>query len=150
MARPSSSPVTADSRRGSRRQRRRSAVPMIIGLFAATAALAGLLLVLLGPRRDAPARPAANRLGEVTESKPSPVDPSAGPNAALPPAAEVPAADFSRYLVVDTGRMPWAPPTAGPPPRLEYLPPGSQLVLLARPAEIEASDEGRLFLRSLG
>ncbi len=123
---------------------------MIIGLLVATAALAGLLIVLLGPRREPPARPAATRLGGVAESKPNPVDPSAGPNAALPPAAEVPAADSSRYLVVDTGQMPWAPPTSGPRPRLEYLPPGSQLVLLARPAELEASDEGRLFLRSLG
>ncbi|MFM1905078.1 MAG: hypothetical protein RLZZ440_2978, partial [Planctomycetota bacterium] len=35
-------------------------------------------------------------------------------------------------------------------PRLEYLPPGSQLVLLARPAELLAMDEGQRFLRSLG
>jgi hypothetical protein len=36
------------------------------------------------------------------------------------------------------------------PPSLAYLPPGSQLVLLARLAEIEANDEGRLFRASLG
>lgn len=52
--------------------------------------------------------------------------------------------------VVDNGHLPWASPTDGRPPRLAYLPAGSQLMLLARPAEIVADDEGRRFVRSLG
>ena len=43
-----------------------------------------------------------------------------------------------------------ASPTAGAPPSLSYLPPGSQLVLLARLADLAADDEGSLFLKSLG
>ena len=52
--------------------------------------------------------------------------------------------------IVDSVSLPWASPTAGQPPTLAYLPPGSQLILLARPAEIVADAEGRQFVRSLG
>ena len=52
--------------------------------------------------------------------------------------------------VVPSATLPWAPPTAGGPPTLAYLPPGSQLVLLVRPAEIVADEEGGRFVRSLG
>ncbi len=52
--------------------------------------------------------------------------------------------------VVESDTLPWASPTSGPPPTLAYLPSGSQLVILARPADILASDEGRLFVRALG
>jgi len=52
--------------------------------------------------------------------------------------------------VVDSDTLPWASPTAGPPPTLAYLPPGSQFFVLARPADILASGEGSLFLRGLG
>ena len=52
--------------------------------------------------------------------------------------------------VVESDTLPWASPTAGSPPTLAYLPSGSQLVIIARPADILASDEGRLFVRALG
>ena len=52
--------------------------------------------------------------------------------------------------IVDSASLPWASPTDGKPPSLAYLPPGSQLVLLARPAEIVADEEGRQFVKSLG
>jgi serine/threonine protein kinase len=52
--------------------------------------------------------------------------------------------------IVDSNDLPWASPTAGRPPSLAYLPPGSQLMLLARPAEIVADEEGRQFVKSLG
>lgn len=55
-----------------------------------------------------------------------------------------------RAVVVDDPDLPWASPTDGSPPTLAYLPPGSQLVLLTRPAEISGDEEGRLFLRALG
>jgi hypothetical protein len=68
-------------------------------------------------------------------------------------AAEIPVASpatATRQVVVDHPTLPWASPTSGPPPRLAYLPPGSQLILLARLAELSADDEGRLFLAALG
>ena len=52
--------------------------------------------------------------------------------------------------IVDSASLPWASPTDGKPPSLAYLPPGSQLVLLARPAAIVADEEGRQFVKSLG
>jgi hypothetical protein len=61
-----------------------------------------------------------------------------------------PPAAVSRQVVVDDPGLPWASPTAGPRPRLDYLLPGSQLILLARPAALAADIEGELFLRALG
>lgn len=55
-----------------------------------------------------------------------------------------------RQVIVDDQSLPWASPTAGPAPMLAYLPPGAQIVLLARPAAIAAEPEGRLFVKSLG
>ena len=55
--------------------------------------------------------------------------------------------------LVDSGatEIPYeGPQPHGPPPRLQYLPPGSQLILLARPAEAIATTEGARFVRSLG
>ena len=52
--------------------------------------------------------------------------------------------------IVDSADLPWASPTDGKPPSLAYLPPGSQLILLARPAAIVADQEGRQFVKSLG
>ena len=56
----------------------------------------------------------------------------------------------SQVQIVDSPDLPWASPTAGPPPTLAYLPPGSQLILLARPAAIVSDEEGRQFVKSLG
>jgi|694.fasta_scaffold68212_2 serine/threonine protein kinase len=50
----------------------------------------------------------------------------------------------------DVPSVPWASPTSGSPPTLQHLPPGSQLVLLARPADLFASDDGRQFVKALG
>ena len=51
----------------------------------------------------------------------------------------------------DSGEIPYeSPQPPGAPPRLQYLPPGSQLILLARPAEALATTEGERFVRSLG
>ncbi|MFM8703163.1 MAG: serine/threonine protein kinase, partial [Planctomycetia bacterium] len=61
-----------------------------------------------------------------------------------------PQAPGSQVKIVDSDSLPWASPTAGKPPTLAYLPPGSQLVLLARPAEVMADAEGRQFVRALG
>jgi hypothetical protein len=50
----------------------------------------------------------------------------------------------------DAPNVPWASPTSGLPPMLAHLPPGSQLVLLARPADLLASTKGSLFVKALG
>ena len=65
------------------------------------------------------------------------------------PAAAQPVA-IERQIIVDDSTLPWASPTSGTPPRLAFLPPGSQLVLLARPAAALGDEEGRLFYRALG
>lgn len=79
-----------------------------------------------------------------------------GANAPEKPATDAdrtptePVSSGPRLSVVDSTDLPWASPTAGKPPSLSYLPPGSQLILLARPEKIVADEEGRQFVRSLG
>jgi len=60
------------------------------------------------------------------------------------------AAPPARQQIVDDPNLPWASPTEGERPKLAYLPPGSQLVLLARPAALLADAEGALFVKALG
>jgi eukaryotic-like serine/threonine-protein kinase len=81
--------------------------------------------------------------GEPTATKTTQRPEAGGPAAPPPPAAVA-------EEIVDSPDLPWASPTHGRPPTLAYLPPGSQLVLLARLAALEADEEGRLFRRSLG
>jgi serine/threonine-protein kinase len=105
-----------------------------------------------GPRTPAePANPDRPR-GARPPSDPPQVDPrptvTTEPQAAGEPEQATTAA--VRQVVVDDDSLPWASPTAGPPPTLAYLPPGSQLILVARPAAIAATPEGRLFVKSLG
>jgi hypothetical protein len=69
--------------------------------------------------------------------------------AAAPPPARLRTAD-PQLSVVESESLPWAPPTSGRPPALEFLPPGAQIVLLVRPAEIVADEEGGKFMASLG
>jgi hypothetical protein len=93
--------------------------------------------------------PIAEPSVEPASADPSP---SAAPRAAEVPTETVAAATApaATQVIVDDPDLPWASPTTGSPPALAYLPPGSQLILLARLAEIEADDEGRKFLTSLG
>jgi len=53
-------------------------------------------------------------------------------------------------LVVDNGDVLWASPTRGEPISLDFLPGGAQSLLIARPAEIAALEEGGRVLRALG
>jgi len=56
-----------------------------------------------------------------------------------------------RFVVVEGDQtLPWAPPTGGQPPTLAYLAPGSQLMLLVRPAAALAGEEGRRIVTALG
>jgi serine/threonine-protein kinase len=129
-------------------------------------AAVGLAVILVGavvplvyrPRPAAsPPKPVPAKAVDQTIDKPA-VDKPAAPSAdSKPEVAETeeqaprgPEAIATAVNVVDSDTLPWASPTSGPPPTLAYLPSGSQLILLARPADILASDEGRLFLRALG
>lgn len=52
--------------------------------------------------------------------------------------------------VVDDETLPWASPTTGRPPLLDFLPQGSQCVLIAKPAELLADEEGQRVVEALG
>lgn len=52
--------------------------------------------------------------------------------------------------VPDNGTLLWASPTRGPPLELKYLPPGSQIYLAVRPAELFEGPEGEKILFALG
>ena len=53
-------------------------------------------------------------------------------------------------IVADDGQQPWQSPTEGQPVSLRYLPPGSQVFLMIRPADLLASAEGPRILQALG
>jgi hypothetical protein len=81
---------------------------------------------------------------------PRPVEePAPAPTVEATPTAQ--AAPVAAAVVVrDAPDLPWVSPTTGPPPTLEYLPPGAQLVLLARPADLMSDDEGGRLVRAFG
>ena len=171
--RPVALPSAADAAR-QRAGRAKLIGGLLVGLIVAAAA--GLVISRINatqrPRR--PAAEVAARGGDAAMPAPAAVVPPVAPA----PAAEVaprreiepPPADVGpgstaeattesrertpalppQQVVVDDPTLPWASPTSGPPPTLAYLAPGSQLILLARLAEIATDAEGMLFLKSLG
>jgi hypothetical protein len=90
----------------------------------------------------------------MEESPPNQTQPADQAAAGAEPAPAAPGrrppVAASRQIVVADDSLPWASPTDGPRPRLAYLPPGSQLGLVGRPADLLAAEPGRLFLESLG
>jgi hypothetical protein len=129
-----------------RRRKRKPLLGLGLGLAAACIAAAAVGWFIFLRSADLP------QPGDKTPAKQS--QPTAVADAAaMPPAepaAETSAGPTTKTRIVDSSEAPWASPTDGPPPTLEHLPPGSQLVLLARPADMLASDEGRLLVRGLG
>ena len=150
-------------------RRRATRLRLVGGGVAALAVVAAAGIVVsrldLGEKKGRPKSPVRR-----VEGKPSvrpegdsgmasePAVASSAPNAdssaargaeATRPAAAQPVAS-ERQIIVDDPTLPWASPTSGLPPRLAFLPPGSQLVLLVRPAAALGDDEGRLFYKSLG
>lgn len=71
----------------------------------------------------------------------NPQVPSEDPAAPHEPTHEVP---------VDDSQLQWISPTSGPALTLEYIPPGTQLILHLRPAELFAQGEGEKILAALG
>jgi eukaryotic-like serine/threonine-protein kinase len=167
VAAPTSRPAT---RAAAARPKPGRWLAVIGGLAAGAALLAGVVAMMsrmpVGPAPDVDAskRTPPRQVAGLREAPPpgaavadreqasaaKPTEPEAthqheaGGPGALRPRATV------AEEIVNNPDLPWASPTHGPPPALAYLPPGSQLVLLARLAAVEADDEGALFRRSLG
>ena len=150
-------PSSSDAVKQRSARRRLVATAVGGGLVAAT--LVAVLAVVLArggstakPRdaavagRAKPTAP-AEKAADVAAQAELPAD---GPSTAATATAAQPVAGGVKHTVIESAELPWAAPTAGPPPVLAYLPPGSQLILLARPADILDSDEGSLFVRALG
>lgn len=132
---------------------------MAVGLAAILVGAGVPLVYRLAPRpMVSPAKPVPRQVGDEPIAKPALPQKPAPPSTDAEPAIVEPEDRSPRgpeptataATVVDSDTLPWASPTSGPPPALAYLPSGSQLILLARPADMLASDEGQLFLRALG
>lgn len=131
---------------------------LALGL-AALAAVAGGVFALStrsggGPSKTAVARTAVAQAGKAKHNEQAldvPVDVADDSGAAPATAvADGPPPAEKTTTLVDAPDVPWASPTHGAPPTLAHLPPGAQLILLARPAELLAGAQGRLFVRALG
>lgn len=165
---PPASPKAVDSP-VARARRRRAVVVQLLGGGITVAILTGVVALVLSridfrtPEPPAPSPPRSVARTDPSETAPAdrPREPSSAGTAGPPKgrgttprpdeeeSPQTPAAN-ARQVVVDDDTLPWASPTDGPRPHLAFLPPGSQLVLVARPSDLAADDEGKLFLQSLG
>lgn len=114
-----------------RRRHRRSEWWIVGGVLAA---LAGLLLIAARDVFDAP------------QDAP---EPQAKPQAANAPQAPV-ETPVVESVIDDDGKTLWASPTHGPPLELAYLPPGVEIILAVRPAELNSHPEGAKVVAALG
>ena len=103
------------------------------------------------PQPDRPPKPAPPD-DSAADAADQPAEQNAAGGSDSEPAKSPPAEEAAeaRQVIVDDPDLPWAAPTDGPRPTLAFLPPGSQLILLARPAAVVADAEGALFVKSLG
>ncbi len=139
--------------------RRRAARLRMIGGAVTLAVLGGVAALIVSridfstPTHHPPIiRPPVARTDPPPETPRAPDDRPGGQSESPEPAASgerLPDAAIRQIVVADDS-LPWASPTTGPRPRLAYLPPGSQLGLVGRPADLLATEPGRLFLESLG
>ena len=115
------------------------------GVAAAVVVLVGTVAFFVLGGSEAPAPPAA------VAAKPASGGP-VGDGAPLADAGEQrnSAEPDGRFLVDPDDTLPWLPPTSGKAPTLRYLPAGSQLILLARPAGLLATNDGRMLLKAGG
>ena len=129
---------------------KRAARLRMIGMGVAGGLVSLVLAIGLfgGGSTPAPPSPTPPSPAPPSPAPPSPAPPSPAPPLPAPPLPAPPAQ--ASVKIVDSPDLPWASPTTGRPPTLAYLPPGMQLILLARPAEIVANDEGLRFVRALG
>ncbi|MFM7035192.1 MAG: serine/threonine protein kinase [Planctomycetia bacterium] len=151
-------PTSSGRRKPARSRGARSRASIwVTGSLLAVAALGAVALIMvmrngtfLVRLKNPPSKPAVATSEPGNASRPSPdeenhrKEPAAKGGGSQEPAANSPAA------AIDDPARPWLSPTSGGPPALVHLPPGSQLILLARPSEIVADEDGRLFLDALG
>ena len=140
-------------RRGNEPTRRQ--MLSILGIAGGVVLLLLLALIWLGSSTP---RPTAAPRGPLP-TRPLPT-PAPAPSLDRPPEADVqpdhaavsaePSDDGRLEIVADDGRHPWQSPTAGQPVLLRYLPPGGQVFLIARPADLLASPEGPRIVQALG
>ncbi len=153
-ARPGSPPPRGHRKKG----RNRTALWATLGMLGIAVVGLVALVFVLKQQGGSQQAAAAKKPTQETVAADSADDP--GRDAAPPPkpSADPQATDAvagaggsdPSIAMVASDTLPWGPPTSGPPPPLAYLPTGSQLILLARPADLVASDEGRLFVKALG
>ncbi len=161
-AAPQISFSSSTSAPGTRAARQRAAGLQMLGIAAAAVIVAGAIgFVLLPsttteePNDVSPPEPPP-KVAAAESDAPAPDTTADTPAPAAPPASagtratDTPQPPGFVPVSADVPDVAWAPPTKNFPPSLAYLPPGSQLVLLARPAEIMQDDEGRLFAKALG
>ena len=142
-------------------------VVVVVGLAAAVAVIRGRQAPPPQPD-DAAAHPSSTAVARAP-AEPATVAAEESPTSVPPPSENRPPEQGTAQTAVISGpaitdatpapaapsfvddpNLPWGSPTSGRPPTFAYLPPGAQVILLARPAEIKASDEGRLFIKALG
>ncbi len=115
-----------------------------------------LLIVLLLLNSGSDQRPVKPDSGDAAPRTEMPSDSPPTESTAQPdqsPAAQPspkPAQESPFQIVPDDGKQPWQSPTAGRAVSLHYLPPDSQMFLIARPADLLASPEGPRVLQALG
>ena len=126
-----------------RAARKRSARLRMIGLGVA-GGLVSLVVAVVASRTGSQSAAAVKQTATQLI-----VEPATGSTPAPQPQPPI-EPPVNRVKIVDSADLPWASPTSGRPPTLAYLPPGSQLMLLARPAAIVADQEGQQFVKSLG
>lgn len=142
-------------------RRRSGRMRLVGGALTGAILAAAAVIVVVGttpsPRPGRPGRPAAQpssaprRGDEAASSAPAAKPPASSPE--RPPEGTAVArapGEPSGPVIVDDPKLPWASPTSGGPVVPAYLPAGSQLIVVARPAAMLADEEGRLLLKSLG
>lgn len=138
------------------RGRNRTALWATLGMLGIAAVGVVALVFVLRQQRPAAPKPTREAVAVDASRKPPPPAPAVDPQATDPGSSREATADpapsrpEASIELVASDSLPWAPPTSGPPPPLAYLPAGAQLILLARPADLVAREEGRLFIKAFG
>lgn len=154
---------------GSRRPRAQKRVSIWATAGLLSVAAVGLVVIVLVLRQQGqmPQDPKREPLKTVSTEKNSPtmgtspappteresrtpIEESPNPAGTVNAGGRAPGDETMNMKLVASDSLPWGSPTSGPPPALAFLPAGSQLILLARPAGLVADEEGRLFIKALG
>jgi len=161
-ARPASSGSGTSARKS--RRRKRDVTNLAIGWGTAAVAVVVIAAVIAnqppGPgyaKSESKDRTPTEE-NETTESSPAVEGPAAEPAANenpdppvdLPPKQDPQPQRPPVQLIRDNGRALWVSPTQGQPLKLRYLPPGVQVFMTIRPAELFISEEGERLRAALG